>query len=66
MSNRRHGHHLSQLERISFVDTLRWLSTAHLEAPLPSMVVNPHLLDHVEPRAVKRRPRPYQPLMKPR
>jgi hypothetical protein len=54
------------LERISFVDALRWLSTARPGEPLPPLVVNPHRPDRVEPRAVKRRPKPYPLLMTPR
>ena len=54
------------LERISFVDTLRWLSTARPGDPLPPLVVNPHRPDRIEPRAVKRRPKPYPLLMQPR
>jgi hypothetical protein len=54
------------LERISFVDALRWLSTARPGEPLPPLVVNPHRPDRVEPRAVKRRPKPYPLLMQPR
>jgi hypothetical protein len=54
------------LARISFVDALRWLSTARPGEPLPPLVVNPHRPDRVEPRAVKRRPKPYPLLTKPR
>ena len=54
------------LERISFIDALRWLSTARPREPLPPLVVNPHRPDRVEPRAVKRRPKPYPLLTKPR
>jgi hypothetical protein len=54
------------LERISVVDALRWLSTARPGEPLPPLVVNPHRPDRVEPRAVKRRPKPYPLLMTPR
>ena len=54
------------LERISFIDALRWLSTARPEDPLPPLVVNPHRPNRVEPRAVKRRPKPYPLLTKPR
>ena len=54
------------LERISFVDAWRWLSTARPGDPLPPLVVNPHRPDRVEPRAVKRRPKPYPLLMTPR
>jgi len=54
------------LERISFVDAVRWLSTARLGAALPPLVINPHRPNRVEPRAVKRRPKPYPLLTKPR
>lgn len=54
------------LERISFVDALRWLSTARPGEPLPPLVVNPDRPGRVEPRAVKRRPKPYPLLTKPR
>jgi len=54
------------LARISFVDALRWLSTARPGEPLPPLVVNPHRPGRVEPRAVKRRPKPYPLLTKPR
>jgi len=54
------------LEQISFIDALRWLSTARPGEPLPSLVVNPHRPGRVEPRAVKRRPKPYPLLTKPR
>jgi len=54
------------LARISFVDALRWLSTARPGDALPPLVVNPHRPDRVEPRTVKRRPKPYPLLTKPR
>ena len=54
------------LERGRFVDALRWLSTAPPGDPCPPLVVNPHRPDRVEPRAVKRRPKPYSLLTKPR
>jgi hypothetical protein len=54
------------LARISFVDALRWLSTARPRESLPPLGVNPHRPDRVEPRAVKRRPQPYALLTKPR
>ncbi len=54
------------LERISFLDALRWLSTARPGEPLPPLVVNPHRPGRFEPRAVKRRPKPYPLLTKPR
>ena len=54
------------LERISFVDALRWLSTARPGELLPPLVVHPYRPNRVEPRAVKRRPKPYPLLTKPR
>src|SRR5262249_21711193 len=54
------------LARLSVVDALRWLSTARPGDPLPPLVVNPHRPNRVEPRAVKRRPKPYPLLTKPR
>jgi hypothetical protein len=54
------------LERISFIDAVRWLSTVRPGDPLPPLVVNPDRPNRVEPRAVKRRPKPYALLTKPR
>jgi hypothetical protein len=54
------------LERLSFVEALRWLSTARPGEPLPPLVVNPPRPNRVEPRAVKRRPKPDPLLTKPR
>jgi hypothetical protein len=54
------------VERISFIDALRWLCTARPGEPLPPLVVNPDRPDRVEPRAVKRRPKPYALLTTPR
>jgi hypothetical protein len=54
------------LERIRFIDAWRWLSTARPGDPLPPLVVTPDRPDRVEPRAVKRRPKPYPLLTKPR
>lgn len=47
------------VERISFVDALRWLTTAKPGTPLPDLVVNPKRPGRVEPRSVKRRRKPY-------
>ena len=54
------------IERISFVDALRWLATAQVGDSLPALVVNPRRPGRLEPRAVKRRPKPYQLLNHPR
>jgi hypothetical protein len=51
------------VERISFVDALRWLATVRPGAELPNLVVNRRRLGRIEPRVRKRRPKEY-PLMK--
>jgi Transposase DDE domain len=50
------------VERISFVDALRWLTEARAGVALPKLVVNPDRSDRAEPRVRKRRPKQY-PLM---
>lgn len=52
-----------EVDRISFVDALRWLAEARPGAKLPKLVVNPSRPDRIEPRVRKRRPKQY-PLMK--
>jgi len=54
------------VERISFVDALRWLADAEPGSPLPDLVVNPDRPGRVEPRVVKRRPKQYARLNRPR
>ena len=54
------------VERISFIDALRWLSTATPGEEFPLLIVNPHRPNRVEPRLTKRRPKEYRWLMKPR
>jgi hypothetical protein len=54
------------LERISFVDALRWLRTATPGTPLTPLVVNPHRPHRFEPRVVKRRPKNYRRMTRPR
>ena len=51
------------VERISFLDALRWLAVACAGEGLTRLVVNPHRPFRYEPRARKRRPKNY-PLMK--
>jgi Transposase DDE domain len=54
------------VDRISFVDTLRWLlSDEHLDA-LKHIVVNPSRKGRFEPRVKKRRPKPYPLMTRPR
>jgi hypothetical protein len=47
------------VERISFVDALRWLAILGGDEELPELVVNPDRPGRVEPRVVKRRPKNY-------
>jgi hypothetical protein len=54
------------VERISFIDALRWLASAQDGEPLASLVVNPHRPNRYEPRVRKRRPKPYSLMRKPR
>lgn len=54
------------LERISFVDALRWLSSSPPGTPLPTLVVNPHRPDRVEPRCKKRRAKKHPYMKQPR
>lgn len=54
------------LDRISFVDALRWLRTAEPNTPLPELIVNPWRPDHWEPRVLKRRQKEYNRMTKPR
>jgi hypothetical protein len=52
-------------ERVSLVDTLRWLIGVE-EADAKVLVVNPSRPGRVEPRVVKRRPKQYMRMTKPR
>jgi Transposase DDE domain len=54
------------VERISFVDALRWLSTATPGEPFPDLMVNPLRLYRAEPRSIKRRPKQYPWMSSPR
>jgi hypothetical protein len=53
------------VERISFIDALRWLRELKTEA-LPKLVVNPARPGRFEPRVRKRRPKEYPLMKKPR
>ena len=54
------------VDRVSFVDALRWLSEARAGDALPKLVVNPDRADRYEPRVKKRRPKQYSLMRKPR
>jgi hypothetical protein len=54
------------VERVSFVDALRWLSSSPAGTPLPWLVVNPDRPGRVEPRCQKRRGKNYPYMILPR
>ena len=54
------------IARLSHVDAFRWLGSADEGEALPKIVVNPDRPDRVEPRAVKRRPKEYDRMNRPR
>ena len=57
--------HMSIL-RLSHIDAFRWLASANEGEALPKIVVNPDRPDRVEPRVVKRRPKEYARMTRPR
>ena len=54
------------LDRISFIDALRWLRDAGADTKLTPLVVNPARPNRLEPRVRKRRPKQYDLMNKPR
>ena len=54
------------VERISFLDALRWLSALHTGMPLTALIVNPARPHRVEPRVKKRRPKSFPLMLTPR
>jgi IS4 transposase len=54
------------VERISFLDALRWLSAPSTGRPLVALIVNPIRPHRVEPRVKKRRPKSFPFMIKPR
>jgi len=54
------------VQRISFVDALRWLVEVKPDDELPMLVVNPARPGRYEPRVRKRRPKQFTPMNKPR
>jgi hypothetical protein len=52
--------------RISFADTLKWMRHAKAADLLPDLLINPSRHNRIEPRAVKRRPKKYDRLTRPR
>lgn len=55
-----------ELNRISFIDALRWLQSARPGDELPPLVVNPYRPNRLEPRVRKRRPKSYPLMTEPR
>jgi hypothetical protein len=54
------------VERISFVDALRWLRQARPGEELPELIVHPHRPGRFDPRVKKRRPKQYPRMTRPR
>jgi hypothetical protein len=54
------------LDRISFIDALRWLRDADADTKLTPLVVHPSLPGRLEPRVLKRRRHNYKLMNKPR
>jgi hypothetical protein len=54
------------MERISFLDALRWLSAPSTGLPLIALIVNPARPYRVEPRVKKRRSKSFPLMIKPR
>jgi hypothetical protein len=54
------------VERISFLDALRWLGAPSTGLPLVAVIVNPVRPHRVEPRVKKRRPKSFPFMIKPR
>ena len=59
-------HQQVDIERISFIDALRWLSAPESGIPLEELFVNLWRPNRVEPRVQKRRPKKYPFMTKPR
>jgi hypothetical protein len=55
-----------EVERISLLDALRWLSASSTGIPLGALLVNPIRPHRVEPRVKKRRPKPFPLMITPR
>lgn len=54
------------VDRISFIDALRWLRDADPDTVLTDLIVNPFRPDRLEPRVIKRRMKEYTLMKKPR
>ncbi len=54
------------VQRISFLDAVRWIASARPDEELPDLVINPLRPDRSHPRVRKRRPKQYPLMTKPR
>jgi hypothetical protein len=54
------------LNRVSFIDALRWLRDAAADTKLAQLLVNPARPNRVEPRVLKRRMKEYDLMKRPR
>jgi hypothetical protein len=54
------------VERISFIDALRWLGAPSTGVPLEALIINPIRPHRVEPRVKKRRSKSFPLMLKPR
>jgi len=54
------------VSRISFASTLNWMRCAKAQERLPRIALVPHRPDRMEPRTIKRRPKPYDIMIRPR
>ena len=54
------------VERVSFLDALRWLSAPRTGMPLGALILNPARPHRVEPRVKKRRPKSFPWMITPR
>jgi hypothetical protein len=60
---------IADVNRVSFIDALRWLCSMmvfHPKGPMPELVVNPKRTGRWCPRVLKRRPKEYDRMNKPR
>jgi hypothetical protein len=53
-------------DRISFLDTVRWLLSARPGERLPDLLINPRRKERHEPRVIKDRQDTYTKMMRPR
>jgi hypothetical protein len=60
------GRQGAAVDRVSFIDALRWLRDGAEGEGMPELVVNPARPGRSEPRVTKRRPKPYPLMRRPR